>query len=50
MTANPVPTPFRAAFIARAMAAHRRIALESAEKARRACVVPPAGPQRSSKA
>jgi hypothetical protein len=34
------PTPFRAAFIARARAAHRRIALESAEKARRACVVP----------
>jgi hypothetical protein len=48
MTANPAP--FRAAFIARALVAYRRRALECAEKARRACVVPPAGPQRSGKA
>jgi hypothetical protein len=40
MTANPVATPFRAAFIARALAAHRRRALAMAEQSRRACVVP----------
>ena len=44
MTANPAtvsPTPFRAAFIARAIVAHRRRALAMAEQSRRACVVPP---------
>jgi hypothetical protein len=38
MTANP--TPFRAAFIARALVAYRRRALAIAEQERRACAVP----------
>jgi len=38
MTAKIIP--FRAAFIVRALLAHRRRALAMAEQARRACVVP----------